>query len=194
MKIKDFEIVLENTTKIYPNSKIALENINLKIPKESIFCLLGPNGAGKTTMVRLLNGILTPTKGSTFISGKDSKFEAKDIHKICGVVTESSNCYDDMTGYENIKFYGKMHNLDKNDIEKNLKILLTRLNMNEYIHRKVKDYSTGMKKKLMIAISLIHNPKVLFLDEPTVSLDPESSKDILDFVKFLVEENQISCD
>ncbi len=187
-----YEIVLENTTKIFEGSKVALKDVNLKISSNSVFCLLGPNGAGKTTMVRLINGVLQPTNGKVSVLGKDLSSWNEEINKTCGIVTESSNCYENMTGYENLKFYGNMYGISEIDIEKKINILASKLNISEYIHKKVKTYSSGMRKKIMIGISLINSPKILFLDEPTASLDPESSRDILDFINNLVKNEKVT--
>lgn len=181
------EIELINVEKTFNKSNLVLNNINLTIEKNSIFCLLGPNGAGKTTMIRIINGLLKESKGKVFLFGNEL---TKETRKYCGIVTGSSSCYESMSAYENLVFFGSMYGVK--DLEMRIDTLSEKLNMKKYLHNKVTTFSTGMKKKLMIAIGLIHKPKILFLDEPTSSLDPQGAKEILDLICDLVKNEDVT--
>ena len=185
-------IEINNISKTFENNVKALSNLSLQIPEGSTFGFFGPNGAGKTTTIRLANGILTPTDGEVKIFGKDIKTDKQEINRMCGVLTESASLYEGLTANENLAFFSELYNLDKQLSKKRAYELLEFLGLLDAADRKVKTYSTGMKKRLSLAISLLHNPKLLYLDEPTNGLDPESSKNVYEFIKSSVKNERIT--
>jgi ABC-2 type transport system ATP-binding protein len=183
---------IENLSKSYDGNTKALDNINLNIPKGEIFGFLGPNGSGKTTTVRILNGILSPTIGRASILGKDTIKESLGIHKLCGVMTETAACYENMSAEENLLFFGRMHVMEEKQLKARVEYILKKLELYEVRDRKVKKYSTGMRKRVSLAVALIHNPQILFLDEPTSGLDPETALNVTKLIKELAEESQVT--
>jgi ABC-2 type transport system ATP-binding protein len=183
-------IEVRNLTKSYDGINKALDNINFIVPEGSIVGFLGPNGSGKTTTVRILNGILTPSEGEVKIFEHDVTKNQIKIHSLSGVMTETACSYENLSGEENLIFFGKMHGLNNNEIKKRSNELLNRLELEDVKHKKVKAYSTGMKKRISLAIALIHNPRILFLDEPTSGLDPESAENVTKLIKNMAFENK----
>ncbi|WP_315114699.1 ABC transporter ATP-binding protein [uncultured Clostridium sp.] len=182
-------IVVENLTKTYDGIYKAIENISFSIEQGSIVGFLGPNGSGKTTTIRILNGILEPTTGGARILGKDIVKEAHEIRKICGVMTETAACYENLSGKENLMFFGKLHDLPHLVLKTRVEDILKKLGLYEHKDKKVKEYSTGMKKRISLAIALINNPKIVFLDEPTSGLDPETAQNVTELIKNMVYES-----
>lgn len=185
-------INIENLNKSYDGKINALNDINLSISKGEIFGFLGPNGSGKTTTVRILNGILSATSGHAEILGIPVGENNIEIHKLCGVMTESSSCYENLTAKQNLMFFGKMHGVEENLLNERIDSILKRLELLEVKDKKVKSFSTGMRKRVSLAIALVHNPKILFLDEPTSGLDPENALNVTKLVKELAEENEVT--
>lgn len=186
-----YAIETNNLSKDFDN-ELVLNNTSLLIPKGNIFGFLGPNGAGKTTLIRVLNGILSPTNGSGSIMGYDIVSQRKELRKLCGVMTENAGLYENLSAIENLEFFSKMFEISDKEAKKRSLFLLNTFNLLESKDRKVKDFSTGMKKRLSLARTLVHSPKVLFLDEPTSGLDPESSKAVLDMVKQMVVNEEVT--
>lgn len=185
-------IEVEHLTKSYDGIYNALNDINFILPEGEIMGFLGPNGSGKTTTVRILNGILKPSLGNGKILGLDILKETLKIHKICGVMTEGAACYENLTALENLIFFGSMYGMKENIIKERSIKLLKRLELYEHRDKKVKEYSTGMKKRVSLAIALIHEPKVLFLDEPTSGLDPENALNVTRIIKELSKEDKVT--
>jgi len=185
-------INIENLTKSYNGKENVLNNINISIPKGQIFGFFGPNGSGKTTTVRILNGIVSGNSGDCEILGKSIKENMNEIHKLCGVMTESAFCYENLTAEENLMFFGRMHGLENSYLKERIILILKRLDLFSVKNKKIKEFSTGMKKRISLAISIIHNPQVLFLDEPTSGLDPESAYNVTNLIKELAAENDVT--
>jgi ABC-2 type transport system ATP-binding protein len=185
-------INIENLKKSYDGQINALNNISISIPKGEIFGFLGPNGSGKTTTVRILNGILSATSGYCEILGIPVSEKNIEIHKLCGVMTESSSCYENLTAEQNLMFFGKMHGIEKNLLKERTDFILKRLELLNVKDKKVKSFSTGMKKRVSLGIALIHNPKILFLDEPTSGLDPENAMNVTKLIEELADENEVT--
>lgn len=185
-------INVSDLKKSYDGQTNVLNNISLSIPKGEIFGFLGPNGSGKTTTVRILNGILSATSGCTEILGKSVKEHNLELHRLCGVMTESSFCYENLTAEQNLLFFGRMHGMEEKLLVERTEFLLKRLELSDVRNKKVKALSTGMRKRVSLAIALIHNPEILFLDEPTSGLDPENALNVSKLIKELAEENEVT--
>jgi ABC-2 type transport system ATP-binding protein len=192
-EVKQMDAInIENLKKSYDGRVNALNNISLSIPKGAIFGFLGPNGSGKTTTVRVLNGILSATSGHAEILGVPVKENNLEIHRLCGVMTESSSCYENLTAEQNLLFFGKMHGLEGKLLDERASFILKRLELFDVKNKKVKSFSTGMRKRVSLAIALVHSPKILFLDEPTSGLDPENALNVTRLIKELAEENEVT--
>ncbi|HAN10694.1 MAG TPA: ABC transporter ATP-binding protein [Clostridiales bacterium] len=185
-------IEVSNLSKSYDGNTYALNDVSLAISQGEIFGFLGPNGSGKTTTIRLLNGILAKTSGNASILGHDTSSECSEIHKLCGVMTETALMYENLTGFENLNFFGNMHNMPATNIKDKSIELLKAFELADAKDKKVKTYSTGMKRRLSLARALLHSPKILFLDEPTSGLDPESAKHVTKMIHQLATEQGVT--
>ena len=182
-------ITVSNLSKTYPSGKRALDGIGFDIAAGEVFGFLGPNGAGKTTTVKLLNGMLTPSEGTASVFGIDPAAQPDKVHGISGVITEHAQMYDNLTGLQNLEFYAAVFGLTAAEGKKRAIELLERLDLSVAKHRKLSAYSTGMRQRLSIARAMIHNPKALFLDEPTAGLDPESAHNVNIMIQNLAQEH-----
>ena len=162
----------------------AVNNIDLTINKGEIFGFLGPNGAGKTTTIKLLTGLLKPTSGTAKIMGKDIQKNPIEAKAVIGLVPDEPRIYEKLTGIEFLRFMGNLFGIEKGIIEKKIGELLKLFDLTSRGEELIQGYSHGMKQKIAIAGALIHSPKVLFFDEPTVGLDPKSARIIKDILKF----------
>ena len=171
-------VIMNQITKIYPGGNRAVSSLSLSLDQGEVFGFLGPNGAGKTTTVKLLTGMLSPSEGSCQIMGYDSVKDPEQIHAVSGVVTEHAQMYDNLTGLENLVFYGSLFGLDRDEARRRGTGFLQRLGLEEAQDRRLASYSTGMRQRLSLARALIHSPRVLFLDEPTSGLDPKSAQNV----------------
>lgn len=181
-------IQVENLSKKF--GKItAVDNISFKIKESEIFGFLGPNGAGKTTTIRMLATLIQPTEGKILINGKDPKTNAEYIRSVVGLLTETPGMYEKISAYENLEYFSGFYNLPDIQRKANIKKSLKMFELWERKDDLVKSYSKGMKQKLALARALIHEPKILFLDEPTAGLDPESAYMVREFIEGLKKEN-----
>lgn len=158
----------------------AVDGVNLSVSSGQILALLGQNGAGKTTTVRMLTALLTPTRGSARVAGYDIVKNGQDVRNSIGVLTEQHGLYMRMTGREYLDFFGKVYNLDAKRRRSRSDHLLEYFGLAESAHRRIGEYSKGMKQKLALARAMIHDPGVLLLDEPTSAMDPESARLVRD--------------
>ena len=165
-------------------SLTAVNNIDLTVNKGEIFGFLGPNGAGKTTTIKLLTGLLKPTSGTAKIMGKDIQKNPIEAKAVIGLVPDEPRIYEKLTGIEFLRFMGNLFGIEKDSIEKKIGELLKLFDLAGRGEELIQGYSHGMKQKISIAGALIHSPKVLFFDEPTVGLDPKSARIIKDILKF----------
>jgi len=180
-------IQVANLTKYY-GSLLAVDKINFEVKKAELFGFLGPNGAGKTTTINMLTGISKPTSGKAKISGYDITKRPIEAKELFGVVPDSSNVYDELTAWNNLNFSAKLHDVPAEQRTTRAKELLELFGLYERRNDKAGTFSRGMKKRLMIASTLIFEPKILFLDEPTTGLDVQSSRQIRDIIKELNKE------
>lgn len=165
--------------------QMVLRDVNFTVEAGKIVGLLGPNGAGKTTFIRILNGVIQAEAGTISIMGLSPDKNGDEIRALSGIVTESAGLYHQMTGKENLDFFADLYGVtDKNQIT----ILLKLFELQGHEQKPVGTYSTGMKKRLALCKALLHNPKILFLDEPTNGLDPDGIKMVLSYLKKYKEE------
>lgn len=176
-------ISIKNLIKRIDN-KIVIDNINLTIKEGDLFGLVGPNGAGKSTTLKLLSGSLKKDNGTIMIDNKDIK-HTKEIRKILGIVPEEIAIYDNITVYDNIKFFASLYGVKARTHKHRIDEILDFLELKEYKNQKPKKFSNGMKRSLNIACSIIHNPKILLMDEPTVGIDTKTRKKILNLLRDL---------
>lgn len=181
-------ITMKNVSKTFGDIH-AVNRINVEVKKGEILGFLGPNASGKTTTVRLLNGVIFPDDGKIEVMRYDSVKNGNEIRNISGVLTETAALYEHMTARENLQFFADLYGVTANDAKKRGDALLERFGLADREKQKVGNFSTGLKKRLGIAKALIHNPEVLYLDEPTSGLDPESSRDLISYIKELNSEH-----
>jgi len=179
-------------TKIYNKSVKAVDHVNFSVKEGEIFGFLGPNGAGKTTTIKMLVTLLKPTEGTAKIAGHDIKKYPDKIRNSIGIVFQEPALDDQLTGRENLDFHARMYGMKKEKREKRIKEVLKLVNLEEKANTLVKNYSGGMKRRLEIARGLMHFPKILFLDEPTLGLDPQTRRLIWDYIKVLNEKENIT--
>jgi len=160
----------------------AVDGISFHVEDGEFFGLLGPNGAGKTTTIKILTGNLRQTEGTATVGGYDVQSELQRIKEIISVCPQEFSLYKFLSGIENIKFFGNLHSMPKKKIMEHAEELLKLLGLYEARKRNVKGYSGGMKRQLSLIVALINDPKLLFLDEPTVGMDPRARRKVWDFL------------
>jgi len=180
-------IKVENLVKKF-GSLTAVDNISFNVSEGEIFGFLGPNGAGKTTTIRMLTTLIAPTSGNILINDKDAKKNGDYIRSIIGILTETPGMYEKNTAYDNLKYFASFYKIEQSEIDKNIEKFLRMFELWDRRNDLVVTYSKGMKQKLAIARALIHEPKILFLDEPTAALDPESAYMVRNFIENLRKE------
>ncbi|MDE1192006.1 MAG: ABC transporter ATP-binding protein [Arachidicoccus sp.] len=182
-------IKIENLSFRYPKqSSDCFSNLNLEIPQGARFGLFGPNGAGKTTLMNLMTGVLDFSEGNIFMFDKSVKAKDKEVKKLFGFVPQDFSFYQELSPVENLEFFGAWAGLNKNDIKNRTENLLNILGLSEVKNKPVEKFSGGMKRKVNLAIGVIHQPKILFLDEPTVGVDVQSRHEIIHYLKQLNEQ------
>lgn len=172
------------------NGLTAVDGLTFEVKEGEIFGLLGPNGAGKTTTVRMLCCLIKPTAGKAFVGGYEVGKDAIKIREIVGLLPEAPGLYGELSAYRNLEFYAKLYGMPKQKREENIERFLKMLDLWERRDDPVGTFSKGMQQKIAIARSIVHEPKVLFLDEPTAALAPDSVKVIRDFILELKHENR----
>ena len=170
----------------------AVDGVTFRVEEGEVFGFLGPNGAGKTTTVRMLCCLISKTSGEARIGGYEvgNEEDSLKIRKLIGLVPDNVGLYDGLSAYDNLDFYGKLYDCTEQQRKENIQRFLTMLGLWEKRDVAAGTFSKGMKQKLAIARSLIHDPQILFMDEPTVNLDPESSKTVRDFILELKKEKR----
>jgi ABC-2 type transport system ATP-binding protein len=169
-------------------NKLAVADLTLTVRRAEVFGFLGPNGAGKSTTIKMLTGLLRPSAGEAAIEGLDLGQRLLDIKRIIGVLPEELPLYERLSGEEYLHFAGRMHGLTREETRRRATELLEFLSLTEDRSKLIVDYSHGMRKKIALAAALIHNPRVLFLDEPLNGIDPVSGRVVTDLLRRLAQK------
>jgi ABC-2 type transport system ATP-binding protein len=165
------------------NTLLAVDDVSFTVGEGEIFGLLGPNGAGKTTTINMICGVLKPDGGRVLIGGKDIWLESKTVKQEMAVVPQEISVYEDITARDNLNFWGSLYGLRGVDLRSRVDEALTRVGLSDRAGDKVKGFSGGMKRRLNLCMGLLHRPRVLLLDEPTVGIDPQARLNILEVVR-----------
>jgi len=183
------DLILETTNlKKQYGDFTAVDGINFTIPRGQVFSLLGPNGAGKSTTISMLSCLLTPSDGDAHIDDHSIVNTPDKVKGVIGFVPQDLALYDKLSAKHNLKFWGTMAGMSGADLNKKMDELLERVELADRANDRVETFSGGMKRRLNIAVGLLHSPKLVFMDEPTVGIDPQSRRRILDMVKELRDE------
>lgn len=161
----------------------AVQGVDFQVQRKEIFSLLGPNGAGKSTTISMIAGLLRPTRGEIFVAGHSVRRAPQAVKNAIGVVPQEIALYQDLSAVENLNFWGKMYGLRGKALQQRVAEILEIIGLSERRKGRVEKYSGGMKRRLNIGIALLHQPEVIIMDEPTVGIDPQSRRNILDSVK-----------
>jgi len=164
---------------------VAVKGISFDVDEGEIFSLLGPNGAGKTTTISILSTLFKPTSGDASVCGYSVTKEPMAVKRSIGVVPQEIALYEELTALENLKFWGKMYGLSGKTLSMRIDEILEKIGLKDRAKQRIKTYSGGMKRRVNIGVGLLHKPKLLFMDEPTVGIDPQSRRSILESVKEL---------
>ncbi|OIV42517.1 ABC transporter ATP-binding protein [Flavobacterium johnsoniae] len=179
-------IKIESLSKKYKDAdQYSLNDVSLTINEGEVFGLLGPNGAGKTTLISMLCGLVKPTSGHFTIDGLDYQHHSSKIKKIIGVVPQEYALYPTLTARENLHYFGSMYGLKGSDLKDKVIETLDLLGLLKFADKRVETFSGGMKRRVNLIAGILHKPKVLFLDEPTVGVDVQSKNAIIDYLKVL---------
>ena len=191
-------IEVRNLTKVFPykdakknnSQKTAVDNLSLSIKKGEIFGLLGPNGAGKTTTIRMLTTLAIPTSGEILYNGKQFSCDddVRDIKQMIGVVPQNLNFDMDLTVSENLELHARLYHMGRKEREARIAELLKYVELESVVNERVRNLSGGMKRRILIARALMHNPSILFMDEPTVALDPQVRRRIWELIRQLAQK------
>jgi ABC-2 type transport system ATP-binding protein len=184
-------IIIENLVKKYGDF-YALNGLSFEVNENEIFGLLGPNGAGKTTLIHILATLLKPTEGGAIVNGFDVLHDATKVRGSIGVVFQAPSSDDMLTGYENLKVHALLYGIPRKIREKRISEVLKLVGLEERKNDQVKKYSGGMRRRLEIARGLLHHPRVFFLDEPTLGLDPQSRDTMWTYIKKIVREEKVT--
>ena len=185
---KGFAIEARGLVKRYGEEVLALDGVDLSIPANRIYGLLGPNGAGKTTTISILTTLIEPTAGEARVLGLDIVKQASDVRQRIGVTFQEMVLDDELTGRQVMDYHGRLYRMGKAERRTKIEELLALVELEEAAERKAKTYSGGMKRRLELARALMTTPEVLFLDEPTLGLDPQTRARIWDYLRTLKEE------
>jgi ABC-2 type transport system ATP-binding protein len=180
-------IETQHLVKVFGNIR-AVDDISFSVREGEIFSLLGPNGAGKSTTISMIAGLLTPTKGDALVFGHSVRKEPTKAQELLGIVPQELAIYPDLTAKQNLMFWGRMFGLRGESLKQRVKEVLELTELTDRQHQIADKYSGGMKRRLNIGIALLHRPRLIILDEPTVGIDPQSRRKILDSVKQFRDE------
>ena len=185
-------ISVENLSKIFDKKIVAIDDVNFKVKNGEIFGFLGPNGAGKTTTIKVLTTLLRPTKGKVNVAGFDVIKEPDAVRSSIGIVPQSLTLDDDLKGITNLLLSAKLYHVPDKLAKERAEQLIDMVNLKDAIDRKVETYSGCMRKRLELIVGLIHEPKILFLDEPTLGLDIQTRSVIWEYLKNLNKEKRLT--
>ncbi len=186
--MSDIAIKTTNLTKMFGDFT-AVDHISFEVRKGEIFGLLGPNGAGKSTAIRMLSTLSRPTDGSATVAGFDIFKEDNKVRKHIGLVSEKMIMYNELTARENLKLFGKLYDIPSDVLAKRIDKLLTFVRMEKWADHRIETFSTGMKQRINVIRALVNQPDILFLDEPTLGLDPQSTAEIRELIRRINIEN-----
>jgi ABC-2 type transport system ATP-binding protein len=170
------------------NDFTAVDGVSFAIEEGEVFSLLGPNGAGKTTTISMLSCLLAPTQGDAVIDGHSVSKDPMAVKRVIGIVPQDIALYEDLSAIENLMFWGRMYGMRGASLKGRVEEVLEQVGLADKAQQRVKTYSGGMKRRINIAVGLLHKPRLLFMDEPTVGIDPQSRRNILDSVKELNQQ------
>jgi len=186
--MSDYAVEALNIVRTFSDGQVrALNDVTLHVPTGQVFGLLGPNGSGKTTMVRILSTILSPTGGNAFVAGYDVVKQPNQVRKHIGLAGQNATVDESLTGFENLRMIGLLNHLNKAYVLARSRELLENFGLSDAANRVTKTYSGGMRRRLDLAAALVANPPILFLDEPTTGLDPQSRQELWAIIERLVE-------
>lgn len=168
----------------------AVDNVSFHVNRGEFYSLLGPNGAGKTTTINILSSVFKADSGTVSVNGKNLQQQGDEVKKLIGVVPQEISLYDDLSAKDNLFFWGSLYSIPKPELKKRITKLLTDFGLSERAEDKIKTFSGGMKRRINIACSLLHDPLVVFMDEPTVGIDPQSRNNIYDAIDTLKKEGK----
>ena len=182
-------IKIEQVSKKYKDADgYSLTNFNLFIDDKEIFGLIGPNGAGKTTLISILCSLIKPTSGSFSINGLTYQKNKNQLKQLIGIVPQEYALYPTLTAFENLKYFGSMYGLKGEVLDNKINTALVRLGLLPFANKKIETFSGGMKRRINLIASILHEPKVLFLDEPTVGVDVQSKNVIIEYLQNLNQQ------
>ncbi len=189
----DGQIVIETRelTKVY-GEQVAVNHVNLRINEGEVFGFLGPNGAGKTTTLLMLLGLSEPTSGKAWVCGFDPTREPLKVKRVVGYLPENVGFYEDMNAVQDLRYIGRLNGIPDKISARKIEGLLKAVDLQAETKKRVGDYSRGMRQRLGIAEVLLKDPQVVFLDEPTLGLDPDGSNQILEFIQSLSRDKKIT--
>jgi ABC-2 type transport system ATP-binding protein len=186
--MSEFAVEALNIVRTFDDGDVrALDDVTLHVPTGQVFGLLGPNGSGKTTMVRILATILSPTSGSATVAGYDVVKQPNQVRRHIGLAGQNATVDENLTGFENLRMVGLLNHLNKAYVVAKSRQLLDDFGLSDAANRITKTYSGGMRRRLDLAAALVAHPPILFLDEPTTGLDPQSRQDLWGIIEHLVE-------
>jgi len=180
-------ITTENLTRNF-GTLVAVDKLNIEIKEGDIYGFLGPNGAGKTTTIRMLSTLIKPTSGTACIMGYDVQREPNRARRAIGIMPERPGFYEEMTGRKQLRFYGEFYKIPRPKLDARIEDLMAQVGMNRFIDAAIKTYSHGMRKRLAIAQALLHDPRILILDEPSTGLDPAGVMEFRELIRGLNKE------
>lgn len=182
-------ISIQQLSKKYKDAeKFSVSQLDLTVTKKEIFGLLGPNGAGKTTLISLLCSLIKPTSGSFSIDGLTYQKNKNQLKQIIGIVPQEYALYPSLTAHENLMYFGSMYGLKGKQLKVKITENLIKLGLSPFANKKIETFSGGMKRRINLIASILHKPKILFLDEPTVGVDVQSKNAIIQYLKDLNEK------
>jgi len=190
--IKNMNIIeVKNLTKRFDDF-VAVDNISFSVSAGEIFAFLGPNGAGKTTTIKMFTTLLQPTDGRILIGGSDPVEKPDEVRQNFGIIFQDPSLDDELTAFENLEFHGVLYNVPKKTRRERIEELLRVVELDKRRNSLVKEFSGGMKRRLEIARGLLHHPKIIFLDEPTLGLDPQTRNHLWSYIKDMNQKENIT--